>query len=253
MRGQYRVGLDMQCSARDKPDSTAPCNIGKCLPQWYTSDWSEVRSKKFQSHWHFHTTNLSLLYNFNRAPNKGCLSFKNWISFFLIEFFSVELITVFGYLRNGSPAPRSQMPGLEPNAIARLSRRWSTAVEASLQRPNLQRRYARNSFFPPIDWCLQMVSPSGRNIQMDQLILILSFFFYVSSSRKWRQHARSSRHTSCCQCWEQSQWNRPTRAASAKEIDQNSKIQQDYRWSCNECHTNSCSWWGSHYRSQRTG
>ena len=42
MRGQYRVGLDMQCSARDKPNNTAPCNLGKCLAQWYTSDWSEV-------------------------------------------------------------------------------------------------------------------------------------------------------------------------------------------------------------------
>lgn len=42
MRGQYRVGLDMQCPARDKPNNTAPCNLGKCLPQWYTTDWSEV-------------------------------------------------------------------------------------------------------------------------------------------------------------------------------------------------------------------
>ncbi|XP_046649174.1 thrombospondin type-1 domain-containing protein 4-like isoform X2 [Daphnia pulicaria] len=41
MRGQYRVGLDMQCPARDKPNNTAPCNLGKCLPQWYTTDWSE--------------------------------------------------------------------------------------------------------------------------------------------------------------------------------------------------------------------
>ncbi|XP_045026312.1 thrombospondin type-1 domain-containing protein 4 isoform X2 [Daphnia magna] len=41
MRGQYRVGLDMQCPARDKPNNTTPCNLGKCLPQWYTTDWSE--------------------------------------------------------------------------------------------------------------------------------------------------------------------------------------------------------------------
>lgn len=46
MRGQYRVGLDMQCPARDKPNNTAPCNLGKCLPQWYTTDWSEVRPFK---------------------------------------------------------------------------------------------------------------------------------------------------------------------------------------------------------------
>lgn len=44
IRGQYRVGLDMQCPARDKPSTNTTCNLGKCLPQWYTSDWSEVCS-----------------------------------------------------------------------------------------------------------------------------------------------------------------------------------------------------------------
>ena len=43
VRGQYRMGLDLQCLARDKPKNAAPCNLGKCLPQWYTTDWSEVR------------------------------------------------------------------------------------------------------------------------------------------------------------------------------------------------------------------
>ena len=46
LRGQYRVGLDMQCSIRDKPQSTRPCNQGKCLSQWYMTDWSEVSSTR---------------------------------------------------------------------------------------------------------------------------------------------------------------------------------------------------------------
>jgi len=41
LRGQYRVGLDIQCSVRDKPESSRTCNQGKCLSQWYITDWSE--------------------------------------------------------------------------------------------------------------------------------------------------------------------------------------------------------------------